>query len=202
MAIHLVFPSCGTEIPENDRCWVAGLCHDVVDLRATPSAVDELPDLIQTPRMRHILQLINGEGTIFRTFGYDVDILPGKHSVNRRFIGDDGSERRSELDIDIMHSYIHLGFADYARCFEKDDYYRVIGRLSERLFTARWFHTESNGGEKFTVSFGVRFLRMYGTDMGFNLSITCYVRAKDTEIIQDWSVLMTTIAEFLAEEKL
>jgi hypothetical protein len=198
----LSFPPCGTDIPYFDpnECDPAER-HEYLDLRANPAGVDELPELKKAPLFKDYLLQINGADTIFSTFGCNFDFYPVEEEVIGPPIPPSDEPQKQTVPA-AAHSYVHVGFADLARCTRLDDYYRLAGRLSKRLHEQPDF-AEQDDVEYHTLEIGVETLRMNGEDKGFILALTCdTLGLTDDEAKGRWATLMAVISNFLANEKL
>ena len=83
-----------------------------------------MPEVGKVPDMKPWLLAINDNGTIFRTFGCNYEFFPGETKEGGPPL-EEGGEPQTEKMADMVESYLHLGFADLARCANRDDYYRV-----------------------------------------------------------------------------
>jgi len=214
MKITLGFPPCGTDIPYFDANeFDPNERHEYVDLRTDPGGVDDLPEVRQAPPLRDFLLAINGEGTIFRTFGCNYVLFP-EETVETDF-------RTETITTAEAHCYLHVGFADIGRCENMDDYYRLCGRLSKYLYERREFQCaagvadpeteEKADGEEecaakaefFRVELDIESLRMDNQDKGHVLAISCHVQGwTEAEARERWLQLMSVVSSFLATERL
>jgi hypothetical protein len=202
MKTVLSFRPCGTDIPYFDpNKFDPAERHEYVDLRANPAGVDELPELMKAPLFKDYLVQINGAETIFRTFGCDFNFYPAEKQVVGPPIPPSDDPQKQTVPAD-AHSYVHVGFADLARCTRLDDYYRLAGRLSKCLHEQPGF-AEQDSIEYHTLEIGVETLRTNGEDKGFILALTCDTLGWTEDEAKDrWATLMEVISKFLSNEKL
>jgi hypothetical protein len=202
MKTVLSFSSCGTDIPYFDpQEFKPEERHEYVDLRANPNGVDELPELKDAPLFRDYLLKINGADTIFRTFGCNFYLSPVEEVVIGPAIPP-SDQPQTQTQLAIANSYVHVGFADLARCARLDDYYRLAGRLAKHLHERPDF-AELDDIENHILEISVETLRMNSEEKGFILALTCdTIGETDGESKVRWATLMGVISTFLANENL
>jgi hypothetical protein len=164
--------------------------------------VNELPEVVWAPQLKPALEAINGAATIFRSFGCNYDFIPGETTESGPPLEGDGEPQTSQT-ADVVESYLHVGFADLARCANRDDYYRLCGRLTKHLCEQVQFQANEQGDDNFDVDLGIESVTVNGEDQGHVLAITCYVWGwSEAEARERWGQLMGVIANFLAVEQL
>ena len=203
MKISLSFPDCGTDVPyfnpdEHDPAHR----HEYVDLRENPAAIDDLPEIVTCPAFRDYLLQINGGQSIFRTFGCSYVFSASEtHEVGPPI--PPSTEPQTETYSALASSYMHVAFAELDRCANRDDYYRLCGRLSQHLWSNPNYAESDDGVEHFTVGIAFEWLRLVGEHKGTVLSIDCETTGfTDDEARENWIALMADISGFLAAENL
>lgn len=126
---------------------------------------------------------MNGHRTIFKTFGCNFLIAK---------LGEGNY---------VANSYVHLGFADPEQCWNKDDYFRIFGRLASALHKCADFAEEEP--YRFDVNFKIETLRFAGEVKGTVAAIDCDVSGtSEGDAKERWIKLMSAIADHLSNEAL